>query len=268
MVRRACRYLETHLGESPTLDDLSADTGVSPYHLQRVFKRFVGISPRQYAEAFRLSKFKSEVKRGSSVTEAMYDAGYSSSSRLYETAPSRLGMTPAAYRRAGKGTQINYTIVGCALGRLLVAATEKGVCAVRLGDSDRKLEADFLSEYRSADVKRDSQALTPWVEQLLNHLEGKRPHLDLPLDIQATAFQWTVWEKLREIPYGDTRSYSEIAREIGRPTATRAVARACATNPVALVIPCHRVVREDKSLSGYRWGIERKKALLRNEKIR
>lgn len=265
MVRRACRYIETHLDGSHTLDDLSAETGVSPYHLQRVFKRIVGISPRQYAAAFRLSKFKSGVKRGSSVTEAMYDAGYSSSSRLYESAPSRLGMTPADYRRGGKGTHINYTIVGCSLGRLLVAATEKGVCTVRLGDSDRALESDLLSEYQAADVKRDAQGLTPWVEQLLNHLDGKRPHLELPLDVQATAFQWTVWEKLREIPYGATRSYSEIARAIGRPAATRAVARACATNPVALVIPCHRVVREDKSLGGYRWGLERKKALLANE---
>jgi AraC family transcriptional regulator of adaptative response/methylated-DNA-[protein]-cysteine methyltransferase len=148
----------------------------------------------------------------------------------------------------------------------MVAATEKGVCAVRLGDTDAALEADLMNEYAAADVERDDHAMRPWVDQLLNHLEGARPHLDLPLDVQATAFQWTVWEKLREIPYGGTRSYSDIAKAIGRPTATRAVARAIATNPVALVVPCHRVIREDKTLGGYRWGVERKKALLEKER--
>ncbi len=266
MVRRACRYIEEHIDTLPTLDALSAHTGVSPYHLQRVFKRVAGITPRQYAEACRLSKFKARVKKGESVTGAMYDAGYGSSSRLYERAPSQLGMTPADYRRGGKGARISYTTVGCSLGRLLVAATEKGVCAVRLGDSDAALEADLLSEYPAADVQRNDEALSNSVDQLLNHLKGARPHLDLPLDVQATAFQWSVWEKLREIPYGSTRSYSEIARAIGRPTATRAVARAIATNPVAVVIPCHRVIREDKSLGGYRWGIERKQALLERER--
>lgn len=266
MVQRACRYIEEHLDTLPTLEALSAHTGVSPYHLQRVFKRVAGITPRQYAEACRLSKFKTHVKKGESVTGAMYDAGYGSSSRLYERAPSQLGMTPADYRRGGKGTRISYTTVGCSLGRLLVAATGKGVCAVRLGDSDAALEADLLSEYPAADVHRNDEALAKSVEQLLDHLKGARPHLDLPLDVQATAFQWRVWEQLREIPYGSTRSYSEIARAIGRPTATRAVARAIATNPVALVIPCHRVIREDRSLGGYRWGIERKQALLERER--
>jgi len=266
MVRRACLYIENHVDEAPTLQDLSAHTGVSPYHLQRVFKRIAGITPRQYAEAMRLDQFKTGVKKGATVTGAMYEAGYGSSSRLYERAPAQLGMTPADYRRGGKGVQISYTIAGCSLGRLLVAGTEKGVCSVRLGDSDAALEATLLSEYPAADVNRNDKALSEWVEQLLSHLNGERPHLDLPLDVQATAFQWSVWEKLREIPYGSTRSYSEVARAMGRPTATRAVARACATNPVALVIPCHRVVREDKSLGGYRWGIERKQALLEGER--
>jgi len=265
MVRRACLYIESHVGELPTLEDLSAHTGVSPYHLQRVFKRVAGITPRQYAEAMRLDQFKAGVKKGATVTGAMYEAGYGSSSRLYERAPSQLGMTPADYRRGGKGVRISYTIAGCSLGRLLVAGTAKGICSVRLGDSDAVLEANLLSEYAAADVSRDDQALSGWVEQLLSHLDGRHPHLDLPLDVQATAFQWSVWEKLREIPYGSTRSYGEVARAMGRPTATRAVARACATNPVALVIPCHRVVREDKSLGGYRWGIERKRALLERE---
>jgi AraC family transcriptional regulator of adaptative response/methylated-DNA-[protein]-cysteine methyltransferase len=266
MVRRTCLYIESHVGELPTLEDLSAHTGVSPYHLQRVFKRVAGITPRQYAEAMRLGQFKAGVKKGATVTGAMYGAGYGSSSRLYERAPSQLGMTPADYRRGGKGVRISYTIAGCSLGRLLVAGTAKGVCSVRLGDSDAVLEANLLSEYAAADVSRDDQALSEWVEQLLSHLNGRHPHLDLPLDVQATAFQWSVWEKLREIPYGSTRSYGEVARAMGRPTATRAVARACATNPVALVIPCHRVVREDKSLGGYRWGIERKRALLERER--
>lgn len=266
MVRRACGYIESHLNESPTLEDLSSNTGVSPYHLQRVFKRIVGITPRQYAGAFRLSHFKASVKRGGTVTGAIYDAGYGSSSRLYERAPAQLGMTPADYRRGGAGVRIHYTIAGCSLGRLLVAATTKGVCAVRLGDSDEALEANLVSEYPAAEVNRDDEALNKWVEQLLSHIDGQHPHLDLPLDVQATAFQWSVWEKLKAIPYGSTRSYSEIARAMGRPTATRAVARACATNPVALLIPCHRVVREDKSLGGYRWGIERKRALLEHER--
>lgn len=267
MVRRACLYIEGHVGEAPTLDDLSSHTGVSPYHLQRVFKRITGITPRQYAEATRLDQFKNGVKKGATVTEAMYDAGYGSSSRLYESAPARLGMTPADYRRGGKGVRIRYTISDCSLGRLLVAGTEKGVCSVRLGDSDKELEAHLASEYPAADVTRDEESLSSWVEQLVSHLNGERPHLDLPLDVQATAFQWSVWEKLREIPYGSTRSYSEVAQSMGRPTATRAVARACATNPVALMIPCHRVVREDKSLGGYRWGIERKKTLLEQERL-
>ena len=266
MVRRACLYIENHFNESPTLDDLSSHTGVSPYHLQRVFKRIVGITPRQYAEAMRLDQFKTGVKKGATVTGAMYDAGYGSSSRLYERAPAQLGMTPADYRRGGKGVRISYTIAGCSLGRLLVAGTGKGVCSVRLGDLDSELEANLLSEYPAADVHRDDKALSEWVEQLLSHLDGERPHLDLPLDVQATAFQWSVWEKLREIPYGATLSYSDVARAMGRPTATRAVARACATNPVALVIPCHRVVREDKSLGGYRWGIARKQVLLERER--
>ena len=266
MVRRACAYIESHLDESPGLEDLSSHTGVSPYHLQRVFKRIVGITPRKYAGAFRLAHFKTSVKKGGTVTGAIYDAGFGSSSRLYERAPAQLGMTPADYRRGGEGVQIRYTVAGCPLGRLLVAATEKGVCAVRLGDSDAALEANLMSEYPAAEVHRDDEVLNKWVEQLLSHIDGQRPHLDLPLDVQATAFQWSVWEKLKAIPYGSTRSYSDIARAMGRPTATRAVARACAANPVALVIPCHRVVRADRSLGGYRWGLERKRALLERER--
>jgi AraC family transcriptional regulator of adaptative response/methylated-DNA-[protein]-cysteine methyltransferase len=268
MVRRACKYIEDRRDKHPTLEDLSVHTGVSAYHLQRIFKRIVGISPRQYADAMRLEQFKTGVKNGATVTGAMYDAGYGSSSRLYESAHAKLGMTPADYRRGGKEMKITYAIVDCALGRLLVAGTEKGICAVRLGDTDETLEANLFNEFPAARVNRDDEGLGGWVEQISNHLNGNQRRLELPLDVQATAFQWSVWEKLREIPYGSTRSYSEVARAMGRPSATRAVARACATNPVALVIPCHRVVREDKSLGGYRWGIERKKALLKQEASR
>jgi AraC family transcriptional regulator of adaptative response/methylated-DNA-[protein]-cysteine methyltransferase len=265
-VRLACRHIEEHGDEPLTLQALAARVGLSPYHLQRVFKRIVGVSPREYREALRVDKFKSRVKKGESVTSALYEAGYGSSSRLYENAGGRLGMTPAAYRRGGRGASISYTIAGCPLGRLLVAATEKGVCAVRIGDSDKELETALRTEYSEAEIHRDDKSLGEWVGALVDHLRGKHPRLDLPLDVQATAFQWSVWQKLKEIPYGSTRSYSEVARAIGRPSAVRAVARACATNPVALVIPCHRVVREDQSLGGYRWGIDRKRALLERER--
>lgn len=272
LVQRACRQIKTHLEdtlEEPlTLTTLSKQVGISPYHLQRVFKRIMGITPRQYADACRLGQFKARLKGGESVSSAMYNAGYGSSSRLYERAPAQLGMTPATYRRGGRGMHINFTIVDCPLGRLLVAATEKGVCAVSLGDSDVALKSALASEYPAAEIHPDGEFLKKWVDILLNHLRGQRPRLELPLDVQATAFQWRVWEALRSIPYGSTRSYSEIARAIGQPKAVRAVARACATNPVALVIPCHRAVREDKTLGGYRWGLERKHILLKQERVK
>ncbi|HSF24321.1 MAG TPA: bifunctional DNA-binding transcriptional regulator/O6-methylguanine-DNA methyltransferase Ada [Blastocatellia bacterium] len=265
-VRRACRHIEQHWDEPLTLQALASQVSLSPYHLQRVFKRIVGVSPREYRDALRVGQFKDRLKKGESVTAAMYEAGYGSSSRLYENSNDRLGMTPAVYRRGGHGVSISYTIAGCELGRLLVAATEKGLCAVRLGDSDNELEAGLRAEYSKAELKRDDQSLGKWVRALVDHLKGRHPRLELPLDVQATAFQLSVWQKLKEIPYGSTRSYSEVAEAIGRPSAVRAVARACATNPVALVIPCHRVVREDESLGGYRWGIQRKKALLERER--
>jgi len=268
MVRSVCRFIEERGGELPTLEELGTHAGASAYHLQRVFKSVVGITPKQYAQAFRISSFKRDVKKpGSSVTRAMYDAGFGSSSRLYERAPAELGMTPAEYRRGAKGLRLIYTLVQCPLGRLLVSATEKGVCAVRLGDSDHELETDLAGEYRFAEIHREDEILREWVEQILDHLKGERPHINLPLDVQATAFQRRVWDELRKIPYGSTRSYGDVARAIGRPTATRAVARAIATNPVALVIPCHRVIREDKSLGGYRWGVERKRSLLERERL-
>jgi AraC family transcriptional regulator, regulatory protein of adaptative response / methylated-DNA-[protein]-cysteine methyltransferase len=267
LVRRACRYIEKNLDSPASLASLSAQVHLSPYHLQRIFKRIMGITPRQYAEACRLGRLKAQLKDGEPVTRALYDVGYGSSSRLYERAPSQLGMTPTVYRRGGPGMHINYTIVDCALGRLLVAATAKGICAVSLGDSDTVLESALFSEYPAAEITRDGDgvSLRQWVNALVSHLNGQQPHIDLPLDVQATAFQWRVWQELQAIPYGSTRSYSQIAQALGQPRATRAVAHACATNPVSLVIPCHRVVREDGTLGGYRWGLERKQQLLEQE---
>jgi AraC family transcriptional regulator of adaptative response/methylated-DNA-[protein]-cysteine methyltransferase len=222
----------------------------------------MGISPRQYVTARRFGNFKQLVREGESVTNALYDSGFNSSSRVYEQAAEELGMTPATYGRGGRGVKIDYTIVASPLGRLLVALTERGVCAVRMGDTDTDLEKDLRAEFPSATIARDDASLQETVTKVLRHLTHNEPHLDLPLDIRATAFQRQVWEKLRAIPYGETVSYADVAKALGKPGAVRAVGRACATNPVALVIPCHRVVREDKSLGGYRWGLDRKQKLL------
>jgi AraC family transcriptional regulator of adaptative response/methylated-DNA-[protein]-cysteine methyltransferase len=226
----------------------------------------MGITPKDYAETWRVKRFKQGVRKGEAVTAAMYDAGFGSSSRLYETASSELGMTPATYGKGGRGAVINYAVAETPLGRLLVAATDKGVCSVMLGDSEANLKADLLEEFPAANIRHDDKPLRMAVNAIVDHLKSKSPRIDLPLDIQATAFQRQVWEQLRAIPYGETHSYSEVAKAIGQEKAVRAVARACATNPVALVIPCHRVIREDKSLGGYRWGLERKRKLLKTER--
>src|SRR5712664_191959 len=269
LVRRICHAIDEHDEEPLTLKTLSTETGVSAHHLQRTFKSVMGITPRQYAESRRLDQFKSRVKDGVSVTEAMYSAGYGSSRGLYEKSSARLGMTPATYGRGGQGMRIIYTIAACPLGRVLVAATERGVCSVALGNSDAELSAALFAEYPNASIDSRDTVISPslnlWLSQVLEHLTGKSPRIDLPLDIQATAFQWRVWEELQRIPLGATRSYQEIAKAIGKPKAVRAVAGACAGNHVALVIPCHRVIREDQSLGGYRWGLERKKILLKYE---
>jgi AraC family transcriptional regulator, regulatory protein of adaptative response / methylated-DNA-[protein]-cysteine methyltransferase len=265
LVQRVCSVLNSSDSETVKLAELAAHAGVSVFHLQRTFKRVMGISPRQYLAARRFGNFKALVRKGDSVTSALYESGFNSSSRLYEYAAEELGMTPATYSRGGQGVNINYTIVDSSMGRLLVAMTERGVCAVRMGDSDKELEKDLREEFPQAEIKRDDSALREQVQKILNHLNNNEPRLDLPLDIRATAFQRQVWEKLRAIPYGQTVSYGDVARALGKPGAVRAVGRACATNPVALVIPCHRVVREDQSLGGYRWGLERKKKLLARE---
>ncbi len=269
-VRRACRLIDETLeegeGGAPSLADLGAAVGTSPHHLQRLFKRHLGISPHDYADARRLARVKMRLRAGEGVAGALYEAGYGSSSRLYERADAQLGMTPATYRKRGKGMDIAYAVVACPLGRLLVAATERGICAVCLGEDEARLEAELRAEYAAAAIRRDEGRLGPWIEALLAHLGGEAPDLALPLDLQATGFQWRVWRELQKIPFGSTASYSDIAERIGQPTAVRAVARACAGNRAALVIPCHRVVRENGQLGGYRWGIERKRELLSNEK--
>ena len=268
-VAKVCREIDARLKEGNdapvTLSALSTPIGMSSHQLERAFRSVMGITPRQYADAQRMRRLKSKLKKGDDVTTALYDAGFGSSSRLYERAPSQLGMTPATYRQGGAGMRVNYTIVDSPLGRLLVAATDRGISALYLGESNARLEAALQKEYPRAEIRRDRNGLEGWVSKILEHLRGREPNLDLPTDVQATAFQRRVWEELRRIPYGTTRTYSQVARAIGQPAAVRAVARACATNPVSVVVPCHRVVRKDGDLSGYRWGTERKKALLERE---
>lgn len=266
LVRRLCEHIEASKDQPLTLQALSKKGGLSPAYLQRLFKRVTGISPRQYADACRLGHLKSILKERGNVTTALYEAGFGSSSRLYERAPAQLGMTPATYRNGGRATQIDYTTTSCPLGCLLLAATPRGICSVRLGDSAAELEAGLTAEYPAAEIRRDDVRMRGWIDELLEHLNGQRPHLELPVDVQATAFQWRIWQELCAIPYGDTRTYRQIAQAVGAPKAMRAVGRACATNPVAVIVPCHRAIRQDGGLGGYRWGINRKKKLLARER--
>ena len=264
-VRKACAFIQQHADAPITLARIARHVNASPFHFQRVFTRLVGISPRAYQDALRAGRFRQGLREGTPVTGAIYDAGYGSSSRVYERRPTG-GMTPAVYKRGAQGVEVTYAIADSPLGRLLVAATAKGICSVKLGDKDETLERELRTEYPAASITPNRSDLARWVSAILTYLSGRRPHLDLPLDIQATAFQWKVWRYLQSIPYGETRAYSQVARDIGRPAAVRAVARACATNPVCLVIPCHRVVGKNGSLTGYRWGVERKRTLLKNER--
>jgi AraC family transcriptional regulator of adaptative response/methylated-DNA-[protein]-cysteine methyltransferase len=249
-----------------TLQELSRRVGVSAFHLQRLFKRATGLSPREYQAARRTQQVKSRLRAGADVTTSLYDAGYGSPSRLYEVADQQLGMTPATYGRGGSGEQIAFTIADSPLGKMLVAGTQRGLCAVRFGEDAKLLERELRDEFHAADIRRDHDSLRESVSILRSGLTEQKTLLDLPLDIRATAFQQKVWSALRQIPAGETRSYSEVAKSLGDPSATRAVARACASNPVALIIPCHRVVRENGGLAGYRWGVQRKEELLRRER--
>jgi len=264
--KAVCRFIEQHLDESITLDRLGREFHQSPFHLQRRFKAVLGITPREYADSCRLRALKRNLQAGNSVTRAMYDAGYGSSSRLYERTSSHLGMTPDKYRRGAIAATIRYACAESPLGRMLVAATDRGICSIQFARSDDELIEGLKREFPFAVRKLDEGGLQSWVAVLLDHMRGKDLRSDLPLDIRATAFQRRVWTYLQSIPFGATKSYAQVAKAIGRPKACRAVARACATNPVAVAIPCHRVVRGDGALGGYRWGINRKKALLRLEK--
>ena len=265
-VRKATTFIASHADEPITLAALASHVGTSAFHLQRTFSRLLGISPRAYQDALRAQRFRRDLRTGKPLTGAIYDAGYGSSSRVYERRPTGRGITPAQYQRGAQGASIAFTIVNSSLGRLLVAGTDKGLCSVKLGDRDAELEQDLRGEYPSATIERERGAFADWVGTLVAHVDGRAPAIDLPVDVKATAFQWKVWRYLQSIPYGETRSYSEVATAIGAPRATRAVARACATNHVCLVIPCHRVVEKGGGLGGYRWGVERKRRLLQKEK--
>lgn len=266
----ACEFIRTHADEPLTLDALAARAGLSRFHFQRTFKAAVGITPTQYVEACRLARLKRQLRRGGSVTDAMYGAGFGSSSRLYERVDTRLGMTPTQYRAGGQGVLISCGSSATPLGMLMVGATDRGVCFVQFGDSHEALLASLRAEYPAAVVEPMRTPYPPqfdaWMTALVDHLADARVELHVPMDVRATAFQLKVWRYLQSIPAGDVRTYAEVARELGQPTAARAVARACATNPVAILVPCHRVIRGDGSLAGYRWGIERKRVLLDRER--
>jgi AraC family transcriptional regulator of adaptative response/methylated-DNA-[protein]-cysteine methyltransferase len=265
-IERARRYLDAHSDEPVTLRSLAAEIGLSPAYLQRTFTQMIGLSPKAYQDSRRMAGVIASLQRGDTVTNATYDAGFGSSSRLYERTSSTLGMTPSAFRSGGAWLTLRYATAKTTVGRLLVAVTDRGIAAVTLGDSDESLVAVLQRDYPKATLHRDTKGLATRVRDTLRCLNGNAELRRLPLDVKATAFQHKVWKALQQIPRGSTRSYREIAHAIGQSTATRAVARACATNPVAVVIPCHRAIRKDGQLAGYRWGLERKKRLLALER--
>jgi AraC family transcriptional regulator of adaptative response/methylated-DNA-[protein]-cysteine methyltransferase len=254
----AADFLKTYSQGPVTLSALSREVGVSAFHLQREFKRAFGVSPREFQDANRRRVLTTRLRKGDTVSRATYEAGYGSSSRVYEQ---KLGMSPATLKKGGQGQRIQFAIVSSPLGRLIGAYTEKGVCAVAIGDDDRALERSLREQFPKAEINKAGSTINEWVTGIVRSIGGGI-NPSIPLDAQGSAFQWRVWKALQQIPRGTTLSYSEVAKKIGQPSAARAVARACATNPVALVIPCHRVVRDDGSLGGYRWGIERKAEIL------
>jgi len=265
-VRRASAYLATHADQTVTLANLARVASMSPHHLQRRFKAIVGLSPREFQSAVRAGRLRTSLRDGRDVTSAIYEAGYGSPSRVYEAAPTGKGMSLSSYRRGGAGMRIGFSTIASPIGQVLIAATENGVCAVKIGSSTAALESDLRREYPEAEVAANQKPKSDWVKAIAKHLRGDLPSLDLPIDVRATAFQWQVWRALQRIPYGETRQYAEVARSIGAPKAARAVARACATNPVALVVPCHRVVPGAGGTGGYRWGVGRKARLLAAER--
>ena len=268
-MREMCRFIEENIAERLKLSSLAVRAGMSAFHFQRAFKAVVGVTPRQYVEAHRLKKLKSNLRRCKDVTEAVYETGFESSSRVYERADARLGMTPRQYRNGGKGVSMTFASAETTLGWMMIAATDRGISFVQFADDTRTLLSMLEKEYPQAEVvpmdEPSHPAFVAWISAVQNHLAGHRPHLNLPLDIRATSFQMKVWNYLQSIPYGSVQSYGEVAAAIGKPKAVRAVARACASNKIAILIPCHRVIRADGDLAGYRWGIERKRELIRKE---
>lgn len=269
-VRKVCELIARDLGEPLSLKRLAECVHVSPFHLQRSFKAIVGLTPKEFQEAERLKALKARLKDGASATEAIYDAGFGSASRVYERVDTRLGMTPRQYRRGGKGLTISYATAPTPLGLLAIGATDRGICFIQFGESEGELERRLAAEYPQArrepmpDSRRE--AFAAWMRALGEYLQGRQKQLDLPLDVRGTAFQMQVWRYLQTIPYGEVQSYAEVARGIGRASAARAVAGACAHNTLALAIPCHRVIRGSGELGGYRWGLERKRALIDRER--
>ncbi|MEO6798580.1 MAG: bifunctional DNA-binding transcriptional regulator/O6-methylguanine-DNA methyltransferase Ada [Rhodanobacter sp.] len=264
MVTAACRVIE-QAETIPTLAQLARSSGLSPFHFHRVFKAVIGVTPKQYAAAHRHRRLRNELGRSVSVTEAIFGAGYNTSSRFYETADQVLGMTPSSYRAGGADSEIRFAIGDCSLGAILVAQSERGVCAILLGDDPDTLARDLQDRFPKARLIGGDRTYEQMVARVVGLVEAPSIGLELPLDVRGTAFQQRVWRALRDIPAGSTVSYSEIARRIGSPRAVRAVAGACAANMLAVAIPCHRVVRNDGGLSGYRWGVERKRTLLERE---
>ncbi len=266
LVQRAAQQLVETAGEGLRWAAIARSLGTTQATLRRAFLQVTGLKPRELAEALRIKRFKSLLRSGKSITDALYETGYGSSSRVYERSNAQLGMTPAAYRKGGQGMEIGYTIAKSPLGKVLVAATERGVSAVYLGDAESTLLSELRVEYPRAKIAPATDSFQRWVREIMQRIEGKQPRLELPLDLQATAFQRRVWKELQQIPRGRTRTYSQVARSLGQPKAVRAVARACATNPVSIIVPCHRVIREDGTLAGYRWGLSRKEQLLAQER--
>ncbi len=264
MITAACRWIED-ADEAPNLETLAAQAGMSPYHFHRVFKAVAGVTPKAYAAAHRANRVRDGLSRGERVTDAIFDAGYNSNARFYEQSNALLGMTPSDWRRGGANAEIRFAIGECSLGAILVACSEKGICAILLGDDPDRLARDLQDQFANARLIGDDAQFAKLVARVVGFVEAPQRGLDLPLDVRGTAFQQRVWAALRQIPAGVTASYGEVAERIGAPKAVRAVAQACASNKIAVAIPCHRVVRNDGALSGYRWGVERKRALLDSE---
>lgn len=271
-IRDVCRFIDEHSDLAMSVDALARQAAMSRYHFIRRFKSVVGVTPKQYLAARRLRAFKGGLRAEKAIDAALYDAGYSSPSRVYENAAQRLGMTPAQYRRAGDGVAISYASLETPVGLMLIGATDRGICFVQFGESEGALVEQLRSEYPRATIAAMETPHHPqfarWIEAIAKHLDGEGPHAELPLDIRATAFQMRVWRYLQSIPYGDVQSYGEVAAGIGQPKASRAVGHACARNPIAIVIPCHRVIRESGHLGCYRWGLERKRAIIDRERAR